>query len=59
MGFPIGDLISIRSLVGAQTCQLFENGLMAACKRSKETHSVFLRGFDLLSILISNEREVA
>ena len=34
MGFPIGDLFSIRSflLAGAQACQLFENDLMYACK---------------------------
>ena len=44
MGFPIGDLFSIRSflLAGAQTCQLFENDLMATCKRSKETNSDFI-----------------
>ena len=42
--FPIGDLFSIRSflLAGAQTCQLFENELMATCKRSKETKSNFI-----------------
>ena len=41
MGFPIGHLFSIRSflLTGAQTCQLFENDLMATHKRSKETNS--------------------
>ena len=44
MGFPIGDLFSIRSflLAGAQTCQLFENDLMATRKRSKETNSDFI-----------------
>ena len=44
MGFPIGDLFSIRSflLAGAQTCQLFENDLMATNKRSKETNSDFI-----------------
>ena len=44
MGFPIGDLFSIRSflLAGAQTCQLFENDLMATHKRSKETNSYFI-----------------
>ena len=43
MGFPIGDLFSIISflLAGVQTCQLFENDLMATCKRSKETNSDF------------------
>ena len=32
MGFPIGDLFSIRSflIAGVQTCQLFENDLMAS-----------------------------
>ena len=41
MGFPIGDLFSIRSflLAGAQTGQLFKNDLMATHKRSKETNS--------------------
>ena len=35
MGFPFGDLFSMRSflLTGAQACQLFENDLMDACKR--------------------------
>ena len=35
MGFPKGDLLSIRSfgLAGLQTCQLFENDLMATRKR--------------------------
>ena len=44
MGFPIGDLFSIRYilLAGAQTCQLFENDLMATCTRSKETNSDFI-----------------
>ena len=44
MGFPIGDLFSIRSfsLAGAQTYQLFENDLMATHKRSKETNSDFI-----------------
>ena len=39
MGFPVGDLFSIISLVlaGVQTCHLFENDLMATRKRSKET----------------------
>ena len=34
-GFPIVNLFSIRSflLAGAQACQLFENDLMATCKR--------------------------
>ena len=27
------------SLAGKQTCQLFENVLMATCKWAKETHS--------------------
>ena len=38
MGFPIGDLLSIISflLAGANACQLFENDLMATCKRSKK-----------------------
>ena len=41
MGFPIGDLWSIRYfyLAGSQTCQLFENELMATRKWSKETQS--------------------
>ena len=45
MGFLIGDLFSIRSfsLAGAQTCQLFENDLMATHKRSKETYFDFDR----------------
>ena len=44
MGFPIGDPFSIRSflLAGAQTRQLFENDLMATCKRSKESNSDFI-----------------
>ena len=29
-------------LAGAQTCQLFENDLMATCKRPKETKCNFL-----------------
>ena len=45
MGFPIGDLFSIRFflLASAQTCPLFENDLMATCKRSEETFSDFDR----------------
>ena len=44
MGFPIDDIFSIRSLLlaGMQTCQLFENDLMATRKRSKETNSDFI-----------------
>ena len=44
MGFPIGDILSIRSflLAHAQTCQLFENDLMATHKKSKETNSDFI-----------------
>ena len=44
MGFPIGDLSSIRFflLAGAKTCQLFKCDLMATCKRSKETNSDFI-----------------
>ena len=44
MGFPIGDLLSIRSflLAGAQACQLFENDPLATCKRSKETNSILI-----------------
>ena len=44
MGFPIGDLFSIISFLsaGAQTCQLFENDLMATHKRSKEINSDFI-----------------
>ena len=44
MGFPIGDLLSIRSflLAGVHACQLFENYLMATCKRSKETNFIFM-----------------
>ena len=44
MGFPIVDLSSIRSflLAGSQTCQLFENDLMATRKWSKETKSYFI-----------------
>ena len=43
-GFPIGDLSSFRSylLAGAQPCQLFENYLMATCKRSKATNLNFI-----------------
>ena len=39
MGFPIGDLLSIRyvALAGVQTCQLFENDIMTTRKRSIET----------------------
>ena len=39
MRSPIGDLFSIGSLLkaGVQSCHLFENGLMATSKRSKET----------------------
>ena len=55
MGFPIGDILSIKyfALAGAQTCQLFENNLMATPKRSKVTHSDLWREFNLLNILIS------
>ena len=55
-GFSIGYLCSIRStlLDSAQTCQLFENELVATLKRSKETNYDFIASFDLLSILISN-----
>ena len=44
MWFPIGDFWSIRSfyLAGSQTCQLFENNLMATHKWSKETKSDFI-----------------
>ena len=44
MGFPIGDILSIRSfsLTSAQTCQLFENDLKATRKKSKETKSDFI-----------------
>ena len=53
MGFPIGDLFSIRYflLAGAQTCELFENNLyvMATRKKSKETNS------DLIAIIWSAE----
>ena len=44
MGFPIGDLLSIISfnIEGAHACQLFENDLMATCKRSKETNLNFI-----------------
>ena len=43
-GFPIGYLCSIRSNLSAsaQTCQLFENELMATLKRSKETNYDFI-----------------
>ena len=56
MGSPIGDLLNIRSflLAGTHACQLFENNLMATCKRSKETNLIFKRGFHLLGISISN-----
>ena len=52
MGFPIGDLFSMRSflLTGAQACQLFENDLMDACNRLQ----FIARILHLLSILISN-----
>ena len=45
MAFTIGDLLSIRSflLAGVQTCQLFENDLMATRKRSKETNFDFIK----------------
>ena len=39
-------------LASAQTCQLFENDLMATRKRSKE--AISQREFDLLSIFISD-----
>ena len=44
MGFSIADLLSIRSyiLAGAHVCQLFENDLMATCKRSIETNLNFI-----------------
>ena len=44
MGFPMGDLFNIEYflLAGVQTCQLFENDLMATSKRSKETNSDFI-----------------
>ena len=44
MGFPIGDLQSIRffELAGSQTCLLFENDLMATRKWSNETKSDFI-----------------
>ena len=45
MGFPIGDLLSIRFfflLASAQTCQLFVNDLMATPKRTNETNSNFI-----------------
>ena len=44
MGFPIGDLFSFRYvlLASAQSCQLFENDLMAIHKRSKETNYDFI-----------------
>ena len=44
MGLPIGDPMSIRSflLAGAHACQLFENDLMATCKRSKEMQWNFI-----------------
>ena len=44
MGFPIDDLLSIRSflLADAHACQLFENDLMATCKRSKVTNWNFI-----------------
>ena len=44
MGFSIGDLLSIRSflLAGVHPCQLFENDLLATCKRSKETNFTFI-----------------
>ena len=57
MCFPIGNLLSIRYilLAGAQACQLFENDLMATCKRSKETNPSFIARSDLLSIFSSPE----
>ena len=44
MGFPIGDLLSIRSfiLAGVHACQLFESDLKATYKRSKETNLNFI-----------------
>ena len=43
MGFSIGALLSIRNILlsGVQTCQLFENDILATSKRSKETHFNF------------------
>ena len=55
MGFPIGDLFSLRSFILAdvQTCQLFENDLMATSGQNKQI-LILYRGSDLLSILILN-----
>ena len=60
MGYPIGDLLGIMSFLfeGAHACQLFENDIMATCKRSKETNLKiwFAEHFNLKRYLI--EREV-
>ena len=55
-GFSLRRSFSIISflLASVQTCQLFENDLMAARKRSKKQITISSKGFDLLSILISN-----
>ena len=44
MGFPIGVLCSTRSfkLAGSQTCQLFENDLMATGKWPEITKTDFI-----------------
>ena len=64
MFFSIGDLLNIGSflLAGMHTCKLFENDLMATCKRSKETNLIFIAwissadSFNIKRYLI--EREV-
>ena len=47
MGFPIADFLSIGYFLLAvvHACQLFENDLMATCKRSKETNLNFIARF--------------
>ena len=50
-GFPKAIFLA---LAGAQTCLLFENGLMVSCKGQKEQILMSYKGFGLLSILISN-----
>ena len=49
MGFPIGDSLSIKSilLASAQTCQLFENDLMPTRKRSKEKNPISQLEFNI------------
>ena len=58
MRFPKGDLFSIGSflLAGEQTCQLYENDLVATGKRLKKKNPISKPRSDLLSIFISKAR---